>query len=155
MKKIVSVMLAMILVLSLTACGSKDKTSDESGSDQAETIILGDHTAVFKGYILTKDEDGRDALCLTYDYTNGSREEQSFAWSFLYEATQCGEDLDFRGFDEDGEKLEENLEENIKKGQTIEVKLGIALVNTTDDVTIRFTDFDDHEYTQTIKQHDF
>lgn len=84
-----------------------------------------------------------------------TQEEQSFAWAFLYEATQCGEDLDFRGFDEDGEKLEENLEENIKKGQTIEVKLGIALVNTTDDVTIRFTDFDDHKYTQTIKQHDF
>ena len=145
----------MILVLSLAACGGRGKTPGETGSDQAETLVLGDHTAVFKGYTLTKDEDSRDALCLTYDYTNGSKNEQSFAWAFFYEATQCGEDLDFPGFDENGEKLEENLEENIRKGQTIEVKFGIALVNTTDDVTIRFTDFDDHEYTQTIRQHDF
>lgn len=150
-EKILSVILAMILVLSLAACGGRGKTPGETGSDQAETIVLGDHTAVFKGYTLTKDEDGRDALCLTYDYTNGSKNEQSFAWAFFYEATQCGEDLDFPGFDENGEKLEENLEENIRKGQTIEVKFGIALVNTTDDVTIHFSDLDDHEYTQTIR----
>ena len=72
-EKILSVILAMILVLSLAACGGRGKTPGETGSDQAETIVLGDHTAVFKGYTLTKDEDGRDALCLTYDYTNGSK----------------------------------------------------------------------------------
>lgn len=152
MKKIFSFILAMIMVLSLTACGGKDNAdADKAGGEQEETIVLGDYTAVFKGYTLTKDEDGRDALCLTYDFTNGSKEEQSFAWAFLYEATQNGEGLDFPGFDENGEKLEANLEEKIQKNQTIEVKMGIALVNTTDDVMIYFSDFDDHEYTQTIR----
>ena len=152
MKKILSVILTMIMVLSLAACGGKDKAdADKADGEQAETIVFGDYTAVFKGYTLTKDEDGRDALCLTYDFTNGSKEEQSFAWAFLYEATQNGEELDFPGFGENGEKLEENLEEKIQKNQTIEVKMGIALVNTTDDVMICFSDFDDHEYTQTIR----
>lgn len=152
MKKILSVILTMIMVLSLAACGGKDKAdADKADGEQAETIVFGDYTAVFRGYTLTKDEDGRDALCLTYDFTNGSKEEQSFAWAFLYEATQNGEGLDFPGFGENGEKLEENLEEKIQKNQTIEVKMGIALVNTTDDVMIRFSDFDGHEYTQTIK----
>ena len=152
MKKFLSVILAMIMVLSLVACGGKDKAdADKADGEQAETIVFGDYTAVFKGYTLTKDEDGRDALCLTYDFTNGSKEEQSFAWAFLYEATQNGEELDFPGFGENGEKLEENLEEKIQKNQTIEVKMGIALVNTTDDVMICFSDFDDHEYTQTIR----
>lgn len=41
MKKILSVILVMLMVLSMTACGSKDKASDGSGSDQAETIVLG------------------------------------------------------------------------------------------------------------------
>lgn len=150
-KRLLAAILALVMILSLTACGGKDQTSDGVGNDQAETIVLGDYTAVFKGYTLTKDEDGRDALCLTYDYTNGSKEDQSFAWAFFYEATQCGENLDFPGYDENGEKLEKNLEENIRKGQTIQVKLGIALVNTTDDVTIHFFDFDDHEYTQTLQ----
>lgn len=152
MKKIFSIILVMIMVLSLTACGGKDKAdADKAGGEQEETIVFGDYTAVFKGYTLTKDEDGRDAMCLTYDFTNGSKEEQSFAWAFLYEATQNGEALDFPGFDENGEKLEANLEEKIQKNQTIEVKMGIALVNTTDDVMICFSDFDDHEYTQTIR----
>ena len=152
MKKFLSVILAMIMVLSLVACGGKDKAdADKADGEQAENIVFGDYTAVFKGYTLTKDEDGRDALCLTYDFTNGSKEEQSFAWAFLYEATQNGEELDFPGFGENGEKLEENLEEKIQKNQTIEVKMGIALVNTTDDVMICFSDFDDHEYTQTIR----
>lgn len=108
MKKFLSVILAMIMVLSLAACGGKDKAdADKADGEQAETIVFGDYTAVFRGYTLTKDEDGRDALCLTYDFTNGSKEEQSFAWAFLYEATQNGEGLDFPGFGENGEKLEE------------------------------------------------
>lgn len=151
MKKILSVILVMLMVLSMTACGSKDKASDGSGSDQAETIVLGKYTAVFKGYTLTKDDEGNDAIVLTYDYTNGSKDEQSFAWAFLFGATQAGEELGSPMFDEDGNQITKNYEENVQKGQTLEVAIALTLVNTTDDVTIVFSDFDDHEYTQTVK----
>ncbi len=147
-KRLIAAILALVMILALSACGGKDNGSD---GDKAETIVLGKYTAVYKGYTLTKDEDGRDAIILTYDYTNGSKEEQSFAWAFLFEATQCGETLDSPWFDENGDMMTVNYEEMVPKGQTLEVKISLALVNTTDDVIIVFSDFDDHEYTQTIK----
>lgn len=149
-KSLLAAILALVMALSLAACGGKDKGSDEN-SDKAETIVLGKYTAVFKGYTLTKDEDGNDAMILTYDYTNGSKEEESFAWAFFFVAKQNGQELGSPMFDENGSQITRNYEEKVQKGQTLEVALALTLVNTTDDVTIVFSDFDDHEYTQTIK----
>ncbi len=148
-KRYLAAILALLLALSLVACGGdKDKGGDSGG---AETITLGKYTAVFKGYTLTRDEDGSDAIVLTYDYTNGNKDEQSFAWAFLFEATQAGETLGSPMFDEDGNQITKNYEEMVKKGQTLEVAIALTLVNTTDDVVIAFSDLDDHEYTQTVK----
>lgn len=90
-------------------------------------------------------------MVLTYDYTNGSKEEQSFAWAFLFEATQAGEEPGSPMYDENYNQITRNYEEKVQKGQTLEVAIALTLVNTTDDVVIVFSDFDDHEYTQTIK----
>ena len=150
-KKPFAAILALVMLLSLAACGGKDKGSDGDGSDKTETIVLGKYTAVFKGYTLTKDDEGNDAMVLTYDYTNGSKDEQSFAWAFLFEATQVGEELGSPMYDENYNQITKNYEEMVKKGQTLEVAIALTLVNTTDDVIIVFTDFDDHEYTQTVK----
>ncbi len=150
MKRSLAVILALVMIFSLAACGGKDKGSNEGGN-KAESIVLGKYTAVFKGYTLTKDDDGNDAMVLTYDYTNGSKDEQSFAWAFLFEATQAGEELGSPMYDENYNQITKNYEEMVKKGQTLEVAIALTLVNTTDDVTIVFSDFDDHEYTQTIK----
>lgn len=151
MNQALAVILALVMIFSLTACGGKKPATDNSGSDKAETIVLGKYTAVFKGYTLTKDDDGNDAMVLTYDYTNGSKDEQSFGWAFLFVATQAGEELGSPMFDENNNQITVNYEEKIQKGQTLEVKLALTLVNTTDDVTIVFSDSDDHEYTQTVK----
>ena len=59
-KRSLAAILALVMALSLAACGG-DK---------------GKYTAVFKGYTLTKDDEGNDAMILTYDYTNGSKDEQ-------------------------------------------------------------------------------
>ncbi|MGN0167643.1 MAG: DUF5067 domain-containing protein [Acetatifactor sp.] len=151
MKKWIAAILAIAMLISLTACGGKDKVADETDGKQLETITLGKYTAVFKGYTLTKDEDGNDAIVLTYDYTNGSKDEQSFAWAFLFVATQAGEELGSPMYDENDNQITRNYEEKIKKGETLEVAVALSLVNTTDDVVIVFSDSDDHEYTQTIK----
>ena len=152
MKRSLAAILALVMALSLAACGGdKDKGGTDDGGDKAETITLGKYTAVFKGYTLTKDDEGNDAMVLTYDYTNGSKEEQSFAWAFLFEATQAGEELGSPMYDENDNQITRNYEEKVQKGQTLEVAIALTLVNTTDDVVIVFSDFDDHEYTQTIK----
>ncbi len=151
-KRSLAAILALVMALSLAACGGdKDKGGTDDGGDKAETITLGKYTAVFKGYTLTKDDEGNDAMVLTYDYTNGSKDEQSFAWAFMFEATQAGEALGSPMYDENNNQITKNYEEKVKKGQTLEVAIALTLVNTTDDVIIVFSDFDDHEYTQTVK----
>lgn len=70
MKRSLAAILALVIIFSLAACGEKVKESNED-DDKAETIVLGKCTAVFKGYTLTKDDEGNDAMVLTYDYTNG------------------------------------------------------------------------------------
>lgn len=56
----------------------------EDDSAEEEIITIGKCTAKFKGYRLTRDDEGRDAMVLTYDYTNGEKEEKSFFWAFFY-----------------------------------------------------------------------
>lgn len=151
-KRSLAAILALVMALSLAACGGdKGKGGADDGGDKAEAITLGKYTAVFKGDTLTKDDEGNDAMILTYDYTNGSKDEQSFAWAFMFEATQAGEALGSPMYDENNNQITKNYEEKVKKGQTLEVAIALTLVNTTDDVIIVFSDFDDHEYTQTIK----
>lgn len=151
-KRSLAAILALVMALSLAACGGdKGKGGADDGGDKAEAITLGKYTAVFKGYTLTKDDEGNDAMILTYDYTNGSKDEQSFAWAFMFEATQAGEALGSPMYDENNNQITKNYEEKVKKGQMLEVAIALTLVNTTDDVIIVFSDFDDHEYTQTIK----
>lgn len=132
-KRSLAAILALVMALSLAACGGdKGKGGADDGGDKAEAITLGKYTAVFKGYTITKDE-------------------QSFAWAFMFEATQAGEALGSPMYDENNNQITKNYEEKVKKGQTLEVAIAFTLVNTTDDVIIVFSDFDDHEYTQTIK----
>lgn len=151
-KRSLAAILALVMALSLAACGGdKGKGGADDGGDKAEAITLGKYTAVFKGYTLTKDDEGNAAMILTYDYTNGSKDEQSFAWAFMFEATQAGEALGSPMYDENNNQITKNYEEKVKKGQTLEVAIALTLVNTTDDVIIVFSDFDEHEYTQTIK----
>lgn len=76
-KRSLAAILALVMALSLAACGGdKGKGGADDGGDKAEAITLGKYTAVFKGYTLTKDDEGNDAMVLTYDYTNGSKDEQ-------------------------------------------------------------------------------
>lgn len=74
MKRSFAAILALVIIFSLAACDEKVKGSNED-DDKAETIVLGKYTAVFKGYTLTKDDEGNDAMVLIYDYTNGGKDE--------------------------------------------------------------------------------
>lgn len=77
MKRSFAAILALVIIFSLAACDEKVKGSNED-DDKAETIVLGKYTAVFKGYTLTKDDEGNDAMVLIYDYTNGGISDGGF-----------------------------------------------------------------------------
>lgn len=72
---------ALMLLSSLTACG-KDKEKDSN------LIQLGDYELLYKGACIMEDSDGNDAIVLSLDFTNNSK-ENVFA---LLEGTWISED---------------------------------------------------------------
>lgn len=122
-------------------------TGDRIGNI-GETITLGEYTAVFQGYALTKDSLDDDVLILNYAFTNGSQEPKIFGFAFPYDATQGGETL----YESYGEGLSVNGDERVQPGKTVEVQFALELENTEDDVILEFADFYNEEsYTQTIQ----
>ena len=69
--KLLCLLLATLMLLSsLTACG-KDKEKDSN------LIKLGDYELLYKGASIMEDSDGNDAIVLTLDFTNNSKENAS------------------------------------------------------------------------------
>ncbi|MGN0628368.1 MAG: DUF5067 domain-containing protein [Oscillospiraceae bacterium] len=148
MRKIIAAVLALVMVLSLAACGGgKEGTTDETNktdkADKAEetkVMVIGDYQVVYKGYSIVKDFDDMDALALTFDYTNKSGVENSFFWSIFLSVKQCGEELGTSYAESDGVSLSINYEQNIKSGETIEVTVVYQLLNTNDNVVVELSD---------------
>ena len=79
-KRMLALLLALIMVLGLAACGGKDK------GDPNE-IVIGDYTAYYTHSEFVTDFDGDDAIAIYFDFTNNSDEDASFLWSMYYTLT--------------------------------------------------------------------
>lgn len=87
--KLLCLILAALMLLSdLTACG-KDKEGKDSN-----LIKLGDYELLYKGACIMEDSDGNDAIVLTLDFTNNSKENASYLWSVDETVMQNGVELE-------------------------------------------------------------
>ena len=80
--RILGLLLAVLMVFSLTACGNNGKPTDPN------LIKLGDYELLYKDACLMEDFDGADALVLTLDFTNNSKEMATYFWSVYGTAMQ-------------------------------------------------------------------
>lgn len=140
MKKILAIMLALVMLLTLAACGgNKDNNGGEtpSGNDAEQTTEAPKDTSLAKGEWSNKsgafalalvgaelfdDEDGEKAIRVYFDFTN---KESSYTTSFTDEKnditlTQNGEELDDTRavYGEDVAEVE-NHKKNVRPGVTI------------------------------------
>lgn len=143
MKKTIAALLALIMIFSLTACGA-DK---EAGSDDENLIVIGDYQALYKGSEIMEDCDGDNAIVVTYDFTNNSKESTSFFWSMFYTFTQNGQELELSSIfiNENNDEIADSGYEEVAPGDTLEVKSAYKLNNLTDDVVIDFSNLSDTE----------
>ena len=81
--KLLCLLFAVLMLLSLTACG-KDKETDPG------VIKLGDYELLYKGACIMEDANGKDAIVMTLDFTNNSKENASYLWTCLL-YTSCRE----------------------------------------------------------------
>ena len=136
--KILCLLLSALMVLGLAACG-KEKTPKDSS-----LIEIGEYQLLYKGACIMEDMDGNDAIVLTLDFQNNSKETVSYLWSISETAVQNGTDLltaliyvdeDFSQMVTDGQMTE------AAPGETVEIKSAFVLEDTVSEVEVRFGEF--------------
>ena len=125
---------ALMLLSSLTACG-KDKEKDSN------LIQLGDYELLYKGACIMEDSDGNDAIVLSLDFTNNSKENASYLWSVDETLMQNGTELEvatvYTDYDTFTTVIENQFEE-VAPGATLEVRTAFVLKDTTSEVKATF-----------------
>lgn len=132
----------LALLFSFGACGQKEpeQTKDE------KRIVIGDYEAVYQKAEIMQDYDGDDAIVVTYQFTNHSKEAASFGWSIFYVMLQDGVELETSTIfvDEDSfEALSDSEFTEVQPGETVEVKSTCKLRDTQTPVEIQFSDLMD------------
>ena len=121
---------ALMLLSSLTACG-KDKEKDSN------LIKLGDYELLYKGACIMEDSDGNDAIVLSLDFTNNSKENASYLWSVDETLMQNGTELEVATVYTDYNTFTtviENQFEEVAPGATLEVQTAFVLNNASDEI---------------------
>lgn len=162
-KWLIFVIIAVVIIIIIAAAsgsGSDDATSTttkqsaaleaEKGSTDENT--LGDYKCVVKGAKLTKDYLGKDAVIITYEFTNNSDSPASFDVALDDNVYQDGIGLEtgILGGDAD----QDLFDVEIKTGVTKEVKKVYVLRDTTTDLDIEVSEllsWDDAKITTTVK----
>lgn len=125
---------ALMLLSSLTACG-KDKEKDSN------LIQLGDYELLYKGACIMEDPDGNDAIVLSLDFTNNSKENASYLWSVDETLMQNGTELEVATVYTDYNTFTtviENQFEEIAPGATLEVQTAFVLNNASGKIEATF-----------------
>ena len=125
---------ALMLLSSLTACG-KDKEKDSN------LIKLGDYELLYKGACIMEDSDGNDAIVLSLDFTNNSKENASYLWSVDETLMQNGTELEVATVYTDYNTFTtviENQFEEVAPGATLEVQTAFVLNNASDEIEATF-----------------
>lgn len=145
MKKSISVILSIILVLSFAffalASSSSDGETSTQAAGQAEKNAtesnVGNYSIEIKNARLSKNWEGKDAVVITYGFTNNDDEPASFMVAFQENAYQNGVGLERAYTLDDGDPYDEaNQSKEIKKGASLDVEVAYILNDTETDVEV-------------------
>ena len=134
----------------LTACGgnpSSDTQSDEKQAateetapetEDTSTATIGDFEVTIKDYELIQDDEGKDAVFVSFDFTNNSQDIASFDYALYAEGFQNGVELDFATI-YNGERDEEydNKYKDVQPGTTIAVKEAYLVQDQENPITVK------------------
>ena len=133
-------LLAVLMLLSLTACG---KGSGETKNPNLLTV--GEFELLYKGASIMKDYAGNDALVLTLDFTNNSKETVDYFWSIYETAVQNGTELEMAIVYlnvEELESVDDSQYNDVEPGATLEVQTAFELADLTGEVEVTFEEME-------------
>ena len=140
-----------IIVIIIAAAGSSNSSSEDSSDatssesttassvnaekEETDDNTIGDFKCVVKGAKLTKDWQGKDAVLITYEFTNNSDDPISFDGALDDKLYQDGIELESAILSSDEEaKLIDAVD--LKPGITKEVKKAYSLRNKKSEIEV-------------------
>ena len=150
MKRLLTVLLLVFMVFTMTACGGnssekaqydeKKSATEETATETTDnaTATIGDFEVTIKDYELIQDDEGKNAVFVSFDFTNNSQDVASFDYSLYAEGFQNGVELDFATI-YNGERDDEydNKYKDIQPGTTIAVKEAYLVQDQDNPITIK------------------
>lgn len=111
-------------------------TTETTAAKPSDSGTLGDYSVTIKSATLAKDYQGKDALVVTYSFTNNGNDVKTFATAIATEAYQDGVQLS-PGICVDTKVMDAQDElKNVQKGASLDVKCMYVLSNKKSDVTV-------------------
>lgn len=159
---IIAVIIVLIIAIG-SAGGSDDKKNDNgegtssSVSAQKEEEVegkIGNYVCTVKSAKLCKDYEGKQAVKITYEFTNNSSEPASFDIALTDNVYQNGVGLEPVYFLANDEEADVGIDVKIKTGVTKEVSKVYLLQDPNTDLEVEIGEwlsFDDTKVTTTVK----
>lgn len=130
------VAIVVILLVAITSGGSEDSDNQSAGTDSSSSVsaqsdekpegTIGDYVCTVKEAKLCKDYMGKNAVMITYNFTNNSSDSISFDTALEDKVYQDGIALEIAILDDDTDIFDVD----IKPGITKEVKKAYVLRDT-------------------------
>ena len=147
MRKILMICMVMVLGAAMCACGSESGSEAETDATETATEAIDISTAeigpfevTIKDYELIQDDEGKDAVFISFDFTNNSEENANFDTALYGQCFQNGVELDFGTIylqEETTDPLYENKYKDIQSGASIEVKEVYLLQDKENPLTVQ------------------
>ena len=135
MTRFLSLLLIAVLAISLCGCGGEGKKTESN------QIKLEDYELLYKDACIMTDSDGNDAVVLTLDFTNNSKESASYIWSINETLVQNGEELEVAAVITDYVSFATAVDkqfEDVAPGETLEVQTAYVLKDAAAPIKVTF-----------------
>lgn len=137
MNRMIAAVLTLVIMVTLAACGAKGSGANEDPNQ----ILIGGCQAVYQGGTIMADCDGDDAIVVTYDFTNNTKDATAFFWRIQYTFSQAGQTLNMTAILQDDQWITDSCYAEVAPGDTLQVTSAYKLRNLTEDVVIDFYDY--------------
>ena len=135
---LIPLFLVVLILLGFAACG-KDKA--KNGTKDSNLLSLGEYELLYKDAKIMEDSDGNDALVLSVDFVNNSKDITSYVWSIFHTAVQNGTELDDAVVFVDNDSydlISDSQLTEVKPATTLEIQLAFVLVDAVSEVEVNF-----------------
>lgn len=156
----IAFLLAVMLMMSLTACGSTNDTADGVTKDPAKSTgavevpkatepapvvlessgSLGEYDVQINDFELVSDYEGSPAILIGFTFTNNSEENESAMFALSYDAYQNGLQLESAIIADDSVYNSDDLMKEIKPGASLDVTAAYTLDSETAPVEFEVTE---------------